>query len=77
MLSLYFNPSKFSRTITRKEWKEIYRWKRITEKKLIEVTQEQIQNLVTYGSTVPRYMKADIIDKIVNPPLLIHDKQQP
>lgn len=76
MLQLYFNPAKFPRTIKRDEWKEIWRWKRITENKLIEATETQLQNLVIFGSTMPRYVRDDIMDKTINPPLLVHDKQE-
>jgi len=71
MLQLYFNPQKFPRTITREEWREIWRWKRITEKKLREEMSRQLANLATYGITHPEYL-----ERFVNPPLLVHDKQE-
>lgn len=75
MLQLYFYPQGFPRTIGRKEWKEIWRWRRIVQKKLIEELQRQTDNLIMYGDTLPRYMREDMYDKLINPPLLIHDKQ--
>jgi hypothetical protein len=68
-LQLYFVPQMFPRTITRKEWKEIWRWKRVTEKKLEKELEKQISNLVIYGCSHPEWL-----DGIINPPLLIHDR---
>lgn len=69
---LVFNPSRLSRSINRKEWKEIWRWKRVTEKQLAKSVEEQIGLLVAYGTTMPEYMRKDMIDVIVNPPLLMY-----
>lgn len=77
MYQLYFNPSKFPRTIKRKEWKDIWRWKRVTEKRVKEEVDKQISNLIVYGSTMPRYIKDDIMEELIYPLLLIHDKQEP
>ena len=77
-LALYFNSSKFPRTTTRKEWTKIWRWKRITEKVLAkemearrEELADRITNLSLYGTTHP-----EIWDSFINPPLLVHDKQE-
>lgn len=75
-LALYFNLSKFPRSLGRDEWKEIWRWKRVTEKKLEAELEQQRFNLIAFGTTMPSYIKRDIIDQMINPPLLIHDKQQ-
>lgn len=69
---LVFNPERLSRSINRKEWKEIWRWKRVTEKQLAKSVEEQIGLLVAYGTTMPEYMRKDMIDVIVNPPLCIY-----
>lgn len=69
---LVFNPSRLSRSITRKEWNEIWRWKRVTEKQLKKSIEEQIGLLVAYGTTMPEYVRKDMIDVVVNPPLLIY-----
>lgn len=75
MVRLYFDSTKFDRSIGRKEWEEIWRWKRITEKKLSKALQQQIDNLVVFGTTHPELCQ-DLIDKIINRPLFIHDKQK-
>jgi len=70
MIQLYFNPQKFSRNMKHKEWKSIWRWKRITEKKLAEEMRRQCNNISVYGTTHP-----ELLDRIVNPAILMHDQQ--
>lgn len=70
-LVLYFNPAKFPRSITHKEWQEIWRWKRVVEKRLDKELLGRLSNFAVYGTTHP-----EIYDEIINPPLLIHDKQE-
>lgn len=65
---LVFNPEHLSRSINRKEWKEMWRWKRVTEKQLKKSIEEQFGLLVAYGTT----MRKDMIDVITNPPLLMY-----
>ena len=74
MLSLYFIPAKFPRTIKRAEWYEIWRWKRVTQKRLIEELETQRLMLSVYGATMPDYVRRNIIDNMINPPLLVHDR---
>lgn len=69
---LIFNPARLSRSINRKGWKEIWRWKRVTEKQLAKSIEEQIWLLVAYGTTMPEYMRKDMIDVIVNPPICMY-----
>jgi hypothetical protein len=70
-LKLLFVPEKIPRTITRKEWYEMWRWKRVTEKKLKEEVEKQFNFLRTYGTTMPDYQKKDLLDKLINPPLVL------
>lgn len=67
-----FNPSRLSRSITRKEWKEIWRWKRVTEKRLVEELERQRQNFIAFHTTMPSYMKKDIMEQMIYPPILIY-----
>lgn len=71
MLKLFFNPSMIPRTILRKEWYDIWRWKRTVEKQLAKDAEEARNNLITYGNTMPKYIKDDLINKMINPPLLL------
>ena len=73
-LQLYFNLATFPRTITRKEWKEIWRWKRIMEQKLNTHAEEMAMNMSMFGHSHPGYQ--DWLDQVINPPLLIHDRQE-
>jgi hypothetical protein len=66
--ALYFVPSQFPRTITRAEWKEIWRWKRVTQKILAEEYEKRRNDLAAFGHTYPDW-------RMISPPLLIHDKQ--
>jgi hypothetical protein len=75
-LALYFNPSAFPRTIPRKEWKELWRWKRIIEKELAKAHEEMMYNLVVFGSTMPDHLREDILDRLTNPPIIMHEKQE-
>ncbi len=61
MIHLYFDLSKFPRTIDRTAWKSIWRWKRETEKVIRIETQKQWEDLVTSGSVM------------INQSLLIHE----
>lgn len=77
---LVFNPERLSRSINRKEWKDIWRWKRVTEKQLAKSISEQIQLLGAYGTTMPEYMRKDMIDRLIHPPVCIYpmpDDNQP
>jgi hypothetical protein len=74
MVSLHFDPAKFPRTISRAEWREIWRWKRSTEKKLADEARRQVADLVAFGSTMLPGVRAELIDNLVRPPLLVHDR---
>ena len=73
-MNLYFVPSKFPRTISRAEWREIWRWKRVVEKRLAEEMQKQSAALGAFGSVMLPEARSEMIDKIVNPPLLVHNR---
>lgn len=69
---LVFNPERLSRSITRQQWQEIWRWKRTTEQRLKRSLEEQIALLSIYGATMPYTIRNERIDVIVNPPLLMY-----
>jgi hypothetical protein len=71
MLKLYFDPTRLPRTMTKQEWKEADRWCRVTRKQLEQAAQEQINNLITFGSTMPNYIKRDIMDKMIYPSVVL------
>lgn len=69
---LVFNQASLPRTITQQQWKEIWRWKRVTEQRLKKSIEEQIALLSIYGTTMPKHVRNDMINVIVNPPLMIY-----
>lgn len=71
MLVLQFDPSKIPRTISRQGWRKIWRWKRVTEKRLSEEFQKQHEAFVATGHLWPEHVRAEYLDKLVNPPLLL------
>ncbi len=71
-MNLIFNATSLSRAITRAEWKEIWRWKRLTEKRMKKSVEEQIALLVAFGTTMPKHIRSDMVDTIINPPLMIY-----
>jgi len=73
-LALYFVPQLFPRTITRKEWRKIDRWRRVTQKQLAAAAADQMRNFAAFGSTMPQRMRDDFLNEMVNPPLLVHDR---
>jgi hypothetical protein len=75
MIKLLFVPEQFPRTIGRDEWKEIWRWKRVTERELTKAAEQQRNDFITYGSTWPTAVRERIINEMINPPVVIHDKQ--
>lgn len=77
MLKLYFHGPSFPRCITREEWKEIWRWKRVQERELEKQAEEQRQLYLRYKDFMSPKMKSDIMDQMINPPILVHDRMVP
>jgi hypothetical protein len=68
-LALYFVPFKIPRTVTRKEWYEIHRWRRVTQKQLnatLLFEQEKLRDPST-----PSWVKRDLMNSMIYPPLLL------
>lgn len=59
------------------EWKETYRWVRRTKKILNEEMNKRQVDFATYGSTMLPEMKKDILDQMINPPLLLEPGMEP
>ncbi len=80
-MRLAFSQGKIPRSTTREQWLAMWRWKRITERELrkhedemLDLLREQTTNLSIFGNTESEHvakMRRDLIDRIVNPPLLI------
>lgn len=72
-MKLYFNLQGFPRTIGREEWRSIWQWKRLETQRLRFEEAEIIRALKR--TDIHPNIRTDLIDRIINPPLLIHDKQ--
>lgn len=66
---LAFNPAKIPRTTTRSAWRDIWRWKRETEKRLREHVERQREMLILYGTTHPELAR-DISERLIYPPVV-------
>ncbi len=73
---LVFNQEKIPRSTTKEQWQRIFRWKRETDKILKEEVDKQINNFIVYGSTIPQYIKDDMVDRIVNPPIMVYPEER-
>ena len=76
MTRLVFNADKIARTTTRSEWREIDRWRRVTQRELskhdaamIAMLREPLSDLAAFGQA---QMRADVIQSIVNPPIMVY-----
>jgi hypothetical protein len=71
-MKLAFVSNKLPRTITKAEWKTLWRWKRVMEKELKkheDVMIEAAKQMLIYGQARVR-----IIDDLINPPLMVLDE---
>lgn len=82
MVELYFVPFKCPRTWTKAEWKENYRWVRVTRKvlkaemeKKRAIIAEQMNNLGAFGTSHPHIYK--MLNDMVNPPLIYGPGMEP
>lgn len=70
-MKLYLDICKIPRTVTRAEWKEIHRWRRIVTRQLKKDVQHKMDMLAVYGTTMLPEMKEDLLNEMINPPLLL------
>lgn len=71
MIRLLFNAAAIPRTTTREQWREIDRWRRVTERTLRAERDRQIANMITYGTSHPELL-GDFIDRAINPPIMVY-----
>lgn len=71
MIQFYFVPSKLPRTWTKTQWKEAYRWVRVTRKELNKQAEKQMADFAAFGTTMPERMREDYMNNMINPPLLL------
>lgn len=68
---LYFDITKVPRSTSREEWKNCWRRVRVLKKELLWANKGRIELLVEHKDIMPPKIKADLIDHLVNPPLLL------
>ncbi|SDL08463.1 hypothetical protein SAMN05428953_12682 [Mesorhizobium muleiense] len=73
MIHLLFNADAIPRTTTREQWREIDRWRRVTERTLRAERERQIASIITYGTSHPEIVR-DFIEKAINPPIMMYPK---
>lgn len=76
-MMLLFNPDKLPRTMTRAEWKECDRWRRVTQQVLKKAVDQQMMDFAVYGSTMPAGSREAAVSRIINPPVLLHPSADP
>lgn len=69
-MKLLWLPDNLPRTMTRREWRDLNRWKRVQEKELRQAEAEAMKAAIALG-------RPDMLDRIVNPPLLVHGLMRP
>lgn len=69
---LIFNPSSLPRSMTRREWKEADRWRRTVQRKLSEEMNERLDILAEFGAELPRRIRQELTEGLINPPAIIH-----
>lgn len=53
MSLLCFDPKRLPRTLTKKEWKECYRWLRVVSNQISKEMERRMINLAMYGNSHP------------------------
>lgn len=71
MIQLIFNKTAIPRTTTRKEWREIYRWKRSIEREMDNYFEAAHEAISLYGKDHPTLMR-NYLDRATNPPVIIY-----
>ena len=77
-MKLLFIVQKFPRSMTKEEWREVWRWKRLTEKKLAKNEEEMVKvwrDVAVYGIGWAK-VREGIVEHLTNPPFLIPDKME-
>lgn len=70
-LQLYFVPTLLPRTISRKEWYDLWRWKRVMQQELTVAAWRETAFFREYGHTLTPEQRRDMLDRMVNPPILL------
>jgi hypothetical protein len=71
MLQLLFDQTRLPRTMKRDDWKAVDRWRRVTKKVLERHTSQLTVAYILYGNMMSERQRAEVLDKMINPPLLV------
>lgn len=73
MIQLLFQPGRLPRTMTREEWREVWRWKRLTQKRLnqeAEFIQSRLADVAIFG-------RSEILESFIRPPIMVYPDIEP
>jgi hypothetical protein len=73
-MQVLFHLQSFPRNLTKIEWKEIWRWKRLAVKRCLDADREKIALLQDHR--LPKHIKRDLIEELTYPPILVHGKMK-
>ncbi len=74
VIKLVFDRQAIPRSTTREAWRVIWRWKRVTEKKMREQEAEfsrMYSNMLIYGTSHPEILRG-MENKMMNPPIMLY-----
>lgn len=75
-MNLLWTPDKLPRTMTRKQWRKIDRWRRVTEKSLDAQRRESARQAQMIATSRPD-IASRMFDRLMNPALLVHPLMTP
>ena len=67
---LVFDPARLPRTMTRPEWRDLHRWRRLTERQIAGANADRLEAAMAISATRPD-IAASIVAGIVNPPIVV------
>jgi hypothetical protein len=74
VIALCFQPERLPRSMKREEWREVWRWKRTTEKKINEMAQAEqraLSDMVAFGQGTM------LIESLTRPPVMFYPEVEP
>lgn len=68
---LVFDITKVPRNLSRQRWKDLWRWVRVVRGNLLKARMLQTERLRNHGHQMSDEQKRELIDRIVNPPIML------
>ena len=63
-MQLLFNPRSLPRAITREQWREADRWRRVVQRKIAEHLDVQMRIVRAFEATMPNGIHREIIERL-------------